>query len=117
MSLVLFELGLKALKQGKGIGRSARKTSQNLVFVEFAHFTCRAFNNDIAQRNLPVATYGKLQALWCVAAHADDCGSVVLFHICLKFLFFKKIYKRWGACQILQVARPMSAIALATKRR
>ena len=76
VALVLFQLGLKALKQREGIGRGARKPCQHLAVVQLAHLPCRALDDDIAQRDLAIATNGDLHALRRLAAHAQNRGAM-----------------------------------------
>ena len=74
--LVLFQLGLKALKQREGVGCGPGKTRQHLAMVQLAHLACGAFDHDVAQRDLTVAADGDLNALRRLAAHTNDGGSV-----------------------------------------
>ncbi|MCY1382765.1 hypothetical protein D9M69_708200 [compost metagenome] len=76
MALVLLQLGFETLEQREGICRCAGKTGQHLVVVQLAHLACRALDNDVAQRDLPVPTDGDLHTRGCLAAHTDDGGSV-----------------------------------------
>jgi hypothetical protein len=78
---VLFQLGLKAFEQGEGVGRGTGKAGQHLAVVELTHLARRALDNDIAQRDLAVAANGDLVAVRRLAPHADDGGSVKLFHV------------------------------------
>ena len=54
VTLVLFQLGFKSLKQGERIGGGARKTSQHFAVVQLSHFAGCSFDNDVAQRDLCV---------------------------------------------------------------
>ena len=86
MALVLFQLGLKALEQGEGVGRGTGKTGQHPAMVELAHLARRALDDDIAQRDLTVAANGDLDSQRRLAPHADNGGSVKLFHKTLMWL-------------------------------
>ncbi len=88
MALVLFQLGLEALEQGEGVGGGAGKTGQHLLAVELAHLARRAFDDDVAERDLAVAADGDLHPGRGDAAYANDGGAVeqggivgVLVHI------------------------------------
>jgi hypothetical protein len=84
MTLMFFKFGLKALKQGEGVGGGTGKTSQDLAVLELAHLAGRAFNHNIAQGNLPVAANGHLHTLRGFASHTDDGCTVKLFHTLCK---------------------------------
>ena len=84
MPLVFLQLGLKALEQGECIGSGAGKTGQHFAVVELAHLARRALDHDVAERYLAVAADGDLRAVRRVTPHADDGGTVKLFHEGLK---------------------------------
>jgi hypothetical protein len=77
IALMLVQLGLEALEQRKGIGRAASETGQNLPLVETPYFLRRPLDDDIAQRDLPVATHRHRIA----ATHRQDRSAVILLHI------------------------------------
>jgi hypothetical protein len=80
MALVFLQLGLEALEQCECVGRGAGETRQHLAVVELAHLARSALDNDIAEGDLPVAADGDLSSVRRLAPHADDGGSVKLFH-------------------------------------
>ena len=80
LAAVLFKLAFEPFEQGEGVSGAAGETGQDFFVVEPAHLARRALDDDIAQGHLAVAAYGHLPALRHLAAHADDGGSVKLFH-------------------------------------
>ncbi len=56
MPLMGFQLTFKAFKQGKSIGGSSGKSSQNFVMIQSADFTCTGFGDYSAERYLAIAT-------------------------------------------------------------
>ncbi len=76
MALMFFQLGFETLEQREGIGSGAGKPCQHLVLVESADFACGGFDDDAAQRDLPVATQRDLVA----AANGKNGGAVILIH-------------------------------------
>ena len=52
--------------------------------MEFAYLARRAFDDDVAQCDLAVATDGDLRPVRRRAPHADDGGAVKLFHVLLE---------------------------------
>jgi len=80
MSLVLLQLGFKAFKQGKGIGRGAGETGQHFAVMEFSHLAGGAFDDNIAQGHLTVAPDGDRITFGRLASYADDGCTVKLFH-------------------------------------
>ena len=76
VALVFFQLGLEPLEQREGIGRGPGKARQHLAVVELAHLARRALDHNVAQRHLPVAADGDLDAGRRLATHAEDGGAV-----------------------------------------
>jgi hypothetical protein len=58
IALVLVELGLEALEQGKGVGRGAGEAGQDAIVIDAAHLTRALLDDDRAQRHLAVAAHG-----------------------------------------------------------
>lgn len=71
VALVLLELRLEALEEGKGVGGTAGETGQHLAPVQPPDFLGVAFHDGIAQGNLAVAADHDL----AVAAYRNDGGQ------------------------------------------
>jgi hypothetical protein len=54
--LIFFEFAFKALLERERIRSCAREAGQNFVVIQTADFTCRPFDDDVAQRDLAIAT-------------------------------------------------------------
>src|SRR5690606_9039199 len=64
-----------------GVGRGAGKAREHAVVVKLAHLARRALDDDVAQRDLPVAADGDLNAGGRLAPHANNGGAVKRFHM------------------------------------
>ena len=74
---MLFELALKAFKQGESIRRCPCKSCKNPVFVKPPDFAGIGLHDGIAQGDLAIATDDYLVA----SANRDDSCSAILFHL------------------------------------
>src|ERR1700712_2537567 len=63
LSRILLELAFQPLEQGKGVGRGAGKTADDISLAELADLFGVGFDDGLADRNLPVAADHHLAAL------------------------------------------------------
>jgi len=57
---MLLKLAFKALEKGKGVGSTASKSGNNLVFIKAAHLAGVAFHDRIPEANLTVPANSNL---------------------------------------------------------
>ena len=73
---MLLQFCLESLEQRERIRCPACESGQNAVMVEASHFACGGFDDDIAQRDLAVAT----QSNGGAAASGQNGSAVVSVH-------------------------------------
>ena len=68
----LFEVGVEAFEQGKGVRRGPGESSDDLIFIHPPDFLGGVFHNDaLPHGHLPVADEGDV----AFVAHGEDGGS------------------------------------------
>src|SRR5690606_24179611 len=90
IALMFFQLGFETLEKRKRIGRAAGKTGEDPFLVQLAHLARAGLDDDIAERDLTIATEGDAVA----APHREDGGAVILLHGVSLFPEWRKYDRR-----------------------